>query len=127
MSPDPRRATGLLGEQLAADHLELAGYRILERNFRTRFGELDIVAESDACLVFCEVKTRVGGSRRGPAGPLDAVGDRKRSQIRRMAGQWLRDRRDGRRWSPSLRYDVIGVTLDPRGALVALEHVEEAF
>ena len=127
MSSDPRRTTGLLGEQLAARHLELAGYRILDRNFRTRFGELDLVAESDACVVFCEVKTRIEGSGRGPAGPLDAVGDRKRRQVRRMAGQWLAQSPGGRRWVPGLRYDVIGVILDARGVLVALEHVEEAF
>jgi putative endonuclease len=127
MSSDRRRATGHLGEELAARHLERSGYRILDRNFRTRFGELDLVAEGDRCLVFCEVKTRVGGSRRGPDGPLDAVGERKRRQVRRMAGEWLRQRREGRSWTPGLRYDVIGVTIDAAGAVLTLEHVEDAF
>ena len=61
---DPRRALGALGERLAAEHLERAGYRIVERNYRTRYGELDIVASGERCLVFCEVKTSAPG---GPA------------------------------------------------------------
>ncbi|MDQ4072003.1 MAG: YraN family protein [Actinomycetota bacterium] len=51
-----------------------AGYSVLERNFRTRYGELDLIASNQHAIVFCEVKTRVCGSRGGPAGPLDAIG-----------------------------------------------------
>ena len=68
-SIDPRRAVGNLGEQIAADHLARAGYVILARNFRTRFGELDLVAADERCIVFCEVKARIAGTRRGPSGP----------------------------------------------------------
>jgi putative endonuclease len=125
MPTDPRRATGRLGEELAARHLAGLGYRILERNFRTRYGELDLVAADARCLVFCEVKTRVAGRRGGPAGPLDAVGPDKRRRLRRMAAQWLANR--GGQRAAGLRYDVIGVTVDDRGALVALDHVEAAF
>src|SRR5687767_11181888 len=92
MPVDPRRATGRLGEELAARHLTGSGYRVLERNFRTRYGELDIVAADAGHLVFCEVKTRVAGRRGGPAGPLDAVGAHKRRRLRRMAAQWLANR-----------------------------------
>jgi putative endonuclease len=127
MAFDQRPATGRLGEAIAADHLMRSGYRILERNFRTRWGELDLVAASPECLVFCEVKTRVAGRRGGPAGPLDAVGPDKRRRLRRMAAQWLASAGPPRAWAPGLRYDVIGVTLDATGSLVALEHLEEAF
>src|SRR5947208_16538721 len=84
-SLDSRRTLGELGERIASQHLERAGYTILATNFRTRFGELDLVAADENCLVFCEVKTRIAGTRRGPAGPLDAIGPRKRAQVRAMA------------------------------------------
>src|SRR3954468_21642393 len=89
MAIDPRRRRGELGERIAEEHLEHRGYRILARNFRTRFGELDLVAADERTLVFCEVKTRLSSSSRGPAGPLDAIGTRKRDRLRRMARQWL--------------------------------------
>ena len=73
-SLDSRRALGELGERIAAQHLERAGYTILATNFRTRYGELDVVAADSRCLVFCEVKTRIAGTRRGPDGPFDAIG-----------------------------------------------------
>src|SRR3712207_6025434 len=98
MAPSPTRIDrGRLGERAAADHLVRAGYRVLERNFRTTRGELDLVAEGPGCVVFCEVKTRVAGSRAGPPGALDWIGPLKRRQVRRMAAQWLRDRAADRR------------------------------
>ena len=104
------------------------GYRILARNFRTRFGELDLVAADERTLVFCEVKTRLSGTSRGPAGPLDAIGTRKRDRLRRMARQWLAETAAVDRPRPeNLRFDAIGVILTPAGRLLALEHVEAAF
>src|SRR4051812_50163995 len=89
MSTDPRRTRGEIGEQIAAEHLRHRGYRIVARNYRTRYGELDLVAADDRALVFCEVKTRVAGGRSGPAGALDAIGPGKRRQVRALATQWL--------------------------------------
>jgi len=106
-SLDPRRALGERGERLAATHLERAGYTILARNFRTRFGELDLVAADNRCLIFCEVKTRIAGTRRGPAGPLDAIGPRKRAQVRAMAREWLASSASSDRpRRPELRFDA---------------------
>ena len=122
MPSDPRHHLGRLGERLAAEHLERLGYRILARNHRTRFGELDLVVADDATIVFCEVKTR----RAGSGGPWDALGERKRGQVRRMAAAWLNDVRDRPRAS-ALRFDAVGVTLDARGELVRLDHLEGAF
>src|SRR4051795_1385517 len=89
MALDLRRRHGDSGERIAAEHLQHRGYRVLARNFRTRLGELDLVAADERTLVFCEVKTRLSGSLRGPAAPLDAIGTRKRDRLRRMARQWL--------------------------------------
>src|SRR5215207_2754621 len=124
---DPRRTLGALGERLAAEHLCSAGYRIVERNFRTRYGELDIVAAGDRCLVFCEVKTRVCG--RGGPSPFDSIGTVKRSRVRQMAAQWLVERRRelDEPAQPDLRFDAIGVSLTASGRLLALDHLEDAF
>jgi putative endonuclease len=129
---DPRRRVGVLGERLAAAHLESAGYTVLERNFRSRYGELDLVAENGHCLVFCEIKTRVlRGPTRGPPGPFGpfaAIGPGKRRRVRAMAREWLAgDRGAGRRPTSELRFDAIGVELTPDGRLVRLEHLEAAF
>jgi putative endonuclease len=90
-------------------------------------GELDIVARADRCLVFCEVKTRVAGTIGGPDGPLDAIGPAKRRRLRRLAGEWLRTRSGEAGGAPGIRFDAIGVTLDRGGALLLLDHVEDAF
>jgi putative endonuclease len=129
MAHDTRRALGALGEEAAARHLRAAGYELVDRNFRTRHGELDIVAADSRHLVFCEVKTRVAGGRRGPAGALDAIGHAKRARLRRMAAQWLRAHSadSERPVRDELRFDAIGVTVTPRGELVRLEHLEGAF
>ena len=124
MTSDPRPALGRLGEQLAAEHLIRRGFEIVERNYRTRWGELDIVAFDGRTLAFCEVKTR-----RMPAGgasPLEAVRPRKQSRVRKMAGSWLIERTERPR-AEHLRFDAIGVTLDLAGRLVKLEHLEGAF
>ena len=122
VSSDLRHRLGARGERLAAAHLERRGLRILERNYRTRLGELDLVAFDGVRLVFCEVKTRRAGSGR----PWDALGSTKQSRVRAMARQWLAERTD-RPHAPELRFDAIGVTIDARGRLVALEHLEGAF
>jgi len=122
VSRDLRHRLGVRGEELAARHLERRGLRILDRNYRTRFGELDLVAFDGRRLVFCEVKTRRAGSGR----PWDALGAAKQSRVRAMARQWLSERSD-RPHAPDLRFDAIGVTIDARGRLVALEHLEGAF
>jgi putative endonuclease len=123
MANDLRRQFGATGEQLAAEHLQRRGFTIVERNYRTRWGELDIVASNGGTLVFCEVRSRVGAEA-GLA--LESVGPRKRAQVRKLAFRWLSER-TSRPHAPNLRFDVIGVTLDRSGGLMALEHLEGAF
>jgi putative endonuclease len=120
MSEDPRHTLGRRGEELAAEHLERLGYRIVARNYRTRFGELDLVATDEDVLVFCEVKTRRAGD------PWQSLGEAKRRQVRSMGRAWLSEARDRPRTS-ELRFDAIGIVIDRRGALVRLEHLEGAF
>ncbi|MGZ4168163.1 MAG: YraN family protein [Solirubrobacteraceae bacterium] len=124
MGNDPGHHLGRAGEELAAAHLARLGYEIVERNYRTRWGELDIVARAGGTLAFCEVKTRRAGGRAGT--PFDAVGPGKQARVRKMAGRWLTERRD-RPYAAVIRFDAIGVTVDTAGRLVALEHLEGAF
>jgi putative endonuclease len=118
-----RKSLGTHGEQLAAEHLERLGLRVLARNYRTRHGELDLVAADPggAVIVFVEVKTRTAGGE-----PWDNLHAAKREQVRAMAAAWLSEVRD-RPWAAELRFDAIGITLDARGALVRLDHLEGAF
>jgi putative endonuclease len=127
MASDPRRMLASLGERLAGVHLEARGLAVLDRNFRTRRGELDLVAGDHRVLVFCEVKTRIVAGDPGPLGPLAAIGARKQRRVRSIAREWLAQREDGGPHPAELRFDAIGVTLDRTGRLVALEHVEGAF
>jgi putative endonuclease len=132
VSEDRRGSVGRHGERLAAAQLERQGYTVLERNYRRREGELDLVLRRAGTLVFCEVKTLVARERpggRGPAYPLEAVHPHKRAQIRRLARAWLSDRRDSglARGCRDVRFDAVGVVLTPGGRVVRLDHVESAF
>lgn len=131
---DARRGVGARGEQLAEAYLARAGYRVLERNFRTGAGELDLVAAGSGCLVFCEVRARIGAAGRtprDPGGALESIGPRKQRRLRRMAREWLSARGTGAAGvtanEDGLRFDAIGVILAADGRLLALEHVEDAF
>lgn len=111
-------ATGERGEKLAARLLRRKGYRILERNFQTRFGEIDLIARKGDQLVFVEVKTRAPGA---PVIGRDAVDAAKQARVRAAALQY---------WQAGFtalqpRFDVMEVVLSPEGALI--EHIENAF
>jgi putative endonuclease len=106
VSASDRRELGALGEQIAVEHLRGLGLQILARNWRCRYGELDVIAaEGGAVVVFVEVKTR-SGDRFG--GPEQAVTPPKLRRLRRLAGIWLAGQEH--RW-PQIRLDVIGVRL----------------
>jgi putative endonuclease len=124
---DPRRELGAKGEEMARRHLEARGFTLLDSNFRTPHGELDLVATDQRHLVFCEVKTRVLSGPPGELGPFAAIGTRKRRQVRLMAREWLARRDSAGPWPPELRFDAIGIALDRQGRLLSLEHLEGAF
>ena len=125
---DPRRSLGSRGEELAARHLEARGFEVVERNFRTRHGELDIIARDARALVFCEVKTRIVRlATRDVLGPFASIGLRKQRQVRAIAREGLgAGRIEGAR-PPELRFDAIGISFDAQGRLLSLEHLEGAF
>jgi putative endonuclease len=96
-----RTVIGSEGERAAAEFLEARGYRILDRNYRTRLGEIDLVAEVGRILVFVEVKVRLNDRFGGPAA---AVTSAKQARIARLAQQYVMSRRLGER---PCRFDVV--------------------
>ena len=117
------RETGERGEGLALRHLEGEGYEALERNYRTRYGEIDLVVRRGATLVFVEVKSRRGT---GFGEPLEAVTPRKQEQVRLMAEQYLADKEPGFAESfEEMRFDAVGILVG-RGRR-GIRHVEDAF
>ena len=123
--PDPRRARGAAGEQAAAEMLSALGYEIVERNFRTRYGEIDIVAVERDTLVFCEVRSRVG--RDAVAWALQSIGPGKRMQLRKMAREWFELSTAERPRTRKIRFDAVAVAITPSGRTLAIEHVRDAF
>src|SRR6185436_5439752 len=100
-----RQRIGRAAEELVAERLEARNWEIVERNARTRYGELDIVALDGDALVFIEVKAGRAGSAFGPERPVHSVDWRKQLRIRRLATAWMSERRGVRRYS-EIRFDA---------------------
>lgn len=103
----PTKPKGDRGEQIAVDHLLARGYRIIERNYRCRRGEVDIVAADGDVLCFVEVRSVAS---RAFGDPLETVGRRKQERILRTARHYLAVNGMGER---EVRFDVVGVVYDP--------------
>ena len=117
---DDRKQLGNWGEQLAARHLEAQGYAILERNWRCRRGEIDLVAQAGKVLVFAEVKTRKGQAF---GSPEEGVTPTKARQLLKLAQYYLSEKDlDDVEW----RVDLVAVELDQQGRLVRCEHIPNA-
>jgi putative endonuclease len=116
---DPRRGIGAAGEAAAAAWYRAQGFEILDRNWRVREGELDLVARRGSMIVFCEVKTR-SSDRFGL--PVEAVTFAKQRRLRGLALRWLASHPGTH---GELRFDVASVT--PAGATPAVAVVEAAF
>ncbi len=113
------RSSGAWGEELALRYLTRRGYALVERNYRTRYGELDLIVRQGATLVFVEVKLRRGT---GFGDPLEAVTPHKQATIRSLAEHYLLYRKPA---FDTLRFDVVGILLTngkPR-----IRHIEDAF
>ena len=115
-----RRDLGDFGERVAAAHLEAKGYRIRERNFRTREGEVDIIAERGSTLVFVEVRTR-RGDELGSAS--ESVTASKASHILAAAQAYVQANEG---CPADQRIDVIALSLAADGRMLSLEHIEGA-
>jgi putative endonuclease len=110
---------GKRGEQIAESFLELKGYRILERNWRHRRTEIDIIAEIEGKLIFVEVKTR---SSNDFSNPEEAVTLKKQDSIARAAGAYIL--KVNHEWL--IRYDVIAIVLQADDTY-QIQHFEDAF
>ena len=115
-----RQFVGTLGEQAACAALEAKGYRVLDRNYRVRGGELDIICEQDGTLIFCEVKTRTSAAF---GFGEEAVNFAKQRRLRKLALEYMQ--REGRR-ARAIRFDVIASDVTD-GAVSQLRHLEAAF
>jgi len=121
-----RQRIGRAAEELVAARLAARNWEIVERNARTRYGELDIVALDGDALVFVEVKAGRAGSAFGPERPVHSVDRRKQLRIRRLATAWMGERRGVRRYA-EIRFDAVGVSFDRAGRVLDVEHLEAAF
>lgn len=120
--PDPRRSLGNLGEALARRHLEERGLRIIASNYRTRQGELDLVAADGDTLAFVEVKLKRGP---GFGAPEEALTRAKRRKLLACAFAYLEEHGladDRTPW----RIDLVAIELDRRGKLLRLQHYPHA-
>lgn len=118
-------AVGRFGEQVAADHLTAGGITVLDRNWRCRAGELDLVGREGSTLVMVEVKTR---SSLAYGSPAEAVDRRKAVRIRHIAALWMANYRESGEqpfWR-DIRFDVVSVLRRRSGGL-AVDHLRAAF
>ena len=124
-------------------HLERRGFAIVDRNARTRYGEIDLIAFDGVVLAFVEVKTRRAPAHRRrepgtppPAGsstqqrnsiaPLEGLRPQQRARLRRLAAAWLAARPTPL-YARDLRFDAIGVVIDQANRLLSLDHIEGAW
>jgi putative endonuclease len=117
---DTRKIIGSNAEALAARWYEARGCRVLERGYRSRLGEVDLILEDGPHLVFCEVKSRRSG-RFGT--PEEAVTPRKQAKIRRLAEEYQQKRR---LFAVPVRFDVVAVDLGRYGP-PEVRHIPSAF
>lgn len=104
-----KKSFGNIGENMAAELLEADGYRILDRNYRCKFGEIDIIAEKNDVICFVEVKTR---SSYNYGRPCESVNYEKKKHIRRTAANYLNDLNKPEYISRRYRFDVIEIIAD---------------
>ena len=114
---DARQWLGRYGEDRACEYLVGQGYQILDRNWRFREGELDIVCTHRGTLVFVEVKTRTSLAT---GGPFESITKTKLARIRRLAASWCANRQVAK---SQVRFDAIGVLV--RGGRVTIEHLKQ--
>ena len=108
---------GRKGEDIACKYLTSIGYEIMERNFSTEIGEIDVIAAGDGYLIFVEVKTRISDEHGYGA---DAVDYHKRKKINQVASQYIKKYR---LYNYAVRFDVVEVYTDDN----RINHIENAF
>ena len=114
--------TGKVGEDYTASLLENRGCTVLERNYHSRYGEIDIIARDGQYIVFVEVKTRRGT---GLTHPLAAVTKAKQQKLIKTALLYLSEHPESQHLD--CRFDVAGVTTDSAGNVLRTDYIENAF
>lgn len=115
-----RRALGEFGERLACERLLATGYRILDRNYRIREGEIDVIAKKDGVIAFVEVRTRKG-ARLGTA--AQSITRAKAERLVLLAEAYIAGEED---FAAVPRIDVIAIDFSSGGRLASLVHIENA-
>ncbi|HXC46478.1 MAG TPA: YraN family protein [Solirubrobacteraceae bacterium] len=127
----PRHTLGALGEDFAVGHFRRLDFVIVERNVRTRHGEIDLITFDGRTLVFAEVKTRRASNvRRGlcpEEQPLAWLKFSQRSRLKRLACAWLYKDPAARPKAHTIRFDAVGVIVDGSDRLLRLDHIEGAW
>lgn len=119
--PDRKQALGAAAEELAAGYLQSRGYRIVERNYRRRWGEADVIAvDADGTHVIVEVRSR--SDRRYAVEAAHSVGPRKQRQLRRLAHGLLAEQET----EIDIRVDVMIIAPDHNGRLTVVAHIQDA-
>lgn len=118
MSKFLNKETGRRGEDLAVDLLSNKGYRIVERNFRNQYGEIDIICLDGEVLVFVEVKTKIGHDF---GEPEEMVNKSKLTQVRKLGEIYSLD------WTGRCRVDVVGVVLNSDMSVERVSHFEAVY
>lgn len=113
-----RKAVGKKGEKLAQDFLKSKGYRILEANYRSSIGELDIVAENKNRLAFVEVRTRSSAEY---GTPEESITEIKKEKLVSLCMEYINTHDISREW----HLDLVAVELNQEGKLVRLEHIPD--
>ena len=115
-----RRRFGDFGERVAASHLEAKGYQILERNWATREGEIDLIASRGRDLIFVEVRSKQG---RNFGTPEESITGRKAQHLRAAAAAYTQQHPDA---PPNQRIDAVVIELDAKGRVLRVEQIENA-
>ncbi|MFN3698757.1 MAG: YraN family protein [Dictyoglomus sp.] len=110
-----------IGEDFTELFLKKRGFKIIEKNFRTSFGEIDIIAQKNGLLIFVEVKTRKSISY---GMPIEAINEKKQNRIKKIAENFIRDKRIK---FNEIRFDVMSVILSAQGEISKWEYIPNAF
>ncbi len=116
-----RLTLGKMGEDAAAEYLSKLGFKIINRNFRCKLGELDIIAKHKDSLVFIEVRTVAVDAY---IKPVESINFKKQKKIRQLAVLYLASQNLK---NISVRFDVVAVTMMSDGIAKKIEHIPNAF
>ncbi|WP_195988918.1 YraN family protein [Clostridium sp. D53t1_180928_C8] len=115
------KAIGAYGETIASDFLTTNGYKILDMNYRNRYGEIDIICENDNIIIFCEIKSRYTNTF---GSPIESVTYNKQKQIIKLSQVYLLYKKYQ---NYNVRYDVIEIIFNNKNASFKLNHLKDAF